>query len=258
MGGNADFISWEQLFSQSSTWTGLITLTLLELVLGVDNIVFITILSNKLPKDQQGKGRRTGLILAVIPRVLLLLLIGFIVRWTKPLFTVMGQGISIKDLVLILGGLFLIYKSVKEIHGKLEGEEEEADAKGAATFSTIMVQILILNVVFSMDSVITAIGMAKAIEVMIGAVILSTILMLGFAKVVGNFVNKHPTVKMLALSFLMLIGTNLIADGLGYHIPKGYTYFAMAFAVCVEMLNLRLRKTLRDTVPHATKSYGEQ
>ena len=258
MGGNADFISWNTLLSQSSTWTGLITLTLLEIVLGVDNIVFITILAGKLPKDMQGKARRTGLILAVIPRVLLLLGIGFLVRWTNPLFTVFEQGFSLKDVVLIAGGLFLIYKSVKEIHGKLEGEEEEKDVKAANTFGATMVQMLLLNIVFSFDSVITAVGMAKAIEVMIGAVILSTLLMLGFAKAVGNFVEKHPTVKMLALSFLLLIGTNLIADGLGYHIPKGYTYFAMAFAVVVEMLNLRLRKTLRDTVPHQTKSYGEQ
>lgn len=256
--GENEIISWGTLLSQSSTWTGLITLTLLEIVLGVDNIVFITILSGKLPDAEQNKAQRTGLLLAIIPRVLLLLVIGFIVRMTTPLFTVPelpgipSHGISMKDLVLILGGLFLIRSSVKEIHHKLEGEDnEKVEVKGAAvTFGGIMLQILALNIVFSMDSVITAIGMAKAIEVMIAAVLLSTVFMLGFAGPVGAFVQKHPTVKMLALSFLLLIGTNLIADGFGVHIPKGYTYFAMAFAVMVEMLNLRLRKKMVATGAH--------
>lgn len=253
MGENVDFISWGTLLSQSSTWTGLITLTLLEIVLGVDNIVFITILAGKLPHEEQNKARTTGLILAIIPRVLLLLLIGFIVRMTAPLFTippiggVASHGVSVKDLVLMVGGLFLIWKSVKEIHHKLEDQEENIAVKAVTTFGATMVQILILNIVFSMDSVITAIGMAKAIEVMIAAVLLSTLFMLGFAKPVGNFVQKHPTVKMLALSFLILIGTNLIADGFGVHIPKGYTYFAMAFSVVVEMLNLRVRKKMPAT-----------
>jgi predicted tellurium resistance membrane protein TerC len=250
--GENEIISWGQLLSQSSTWTGLITLTLLEIVLGVDNIVFITILAGKLPAAEQAKARNTGLILAVIPRLLLLLAIGFIVRMTAPLFTIPAlpgipsHGISVKDLVLMVGGLFLIWKSVKEIHHKLEenGHESVNVTDVVTTFSGTMVQILILNIVFSLDSVITAIGMVRAIEVMIAAVLVSTLFMLGFAKPVGEFVEKHPTVKMLALSFLILIGTNLLADGFGYHIPKGYTYFAMAFAVIVEMLNLRLRKRM--------------
>ena len=247
MGDAEQFISWGTLLSQSSTWTGLIALTLLEIILGVDNIVFITILSSKLPHEEQNRAQTTGLILAIIPRVLLLLVIGFIVRLTAPLFTIpalpgiTAHGVSVKDLVLIIGGLFLIRSSVKEIHHKLEGKEEDIAAKGAVTFSSTMVQILILNIIFSLDSVITAIGIVKSLEVMIAGVLLSTVFMLGFAKPVGSFVQKHQTVKMLALSFLILIGTNLLADGFGVHIPKGYTYFAMAFAVLVEMLNLRLR-----------------
>ncbi len=251
--------------SNPQVYIALITLTILEIVLGVDNIVFLTILSGKLPADQQEKGRKTGLILAVIPRVALLLTIGWIIRLNTPLFHLPfpetdkehgtgDMGITGQNLVFILGGLYLMYNSVKEIHHKLEskgGETEETESTGTVTFGGIMLQIMAVNVVFSLDSVITAVGMVEparvggnpiAIGVMIGAVLLSTLVMLGFAGPVGQYVEKHPTVKMLALSFLILIGVNLLGEGFHQHIPKGYTYFAMAFAIGVEMLNLRVRK----------------
>lgn len=230
-------------------WSGLITLTALEIVLGVDNIVFISILSGKLPAEQQERARRTGLILALIPRLLLLGFIGVLVQLTAPLATIPGviiEGkplkLSGKDLVLIFGGLFLLYKSVHEIHQKLEGAEGTISARVTPSFRAIMGQILLINVIFSLDSVITAVGMSRLIGVMIAAVLLSTLVMIWFARPIGDFVECHPTVKMLALAFLILIGTNLIVEGIHFHIPKGYTYFAMAFAVCVEMLNLRVRQ----------------
>lgn len=228
--------------SDSQVWIGLLTLTILEIVLGIDNIVFISILSGKLPEDQRDKARKLGLALALITRILLLLSLSWVMGLTAPLFTlpIMNHEISGRDLILILGGLFLLYKSVVEIHGKLEGEEHSKQVKGAS-FSSVITQILILDIVFSLDSVITAIGMVKQIGVMIAAVIIAVGVMLAFAKPISEFVEKHPTVKMLALAFLVLIGVNLLAEGFDQHIPKGYTYFAMAFAVGVEVLNLKMK-----------------
>jgi predicted tellurium resistance membrane protein TerC len=230
-------------------WIGLLSLTLLEIVLGIDNIVFISIVAGKLPPAQQRPAWRWGLILALIPRMVLLLFLGVLLRMTHPLFTVFGEAtehnpwaISGKDLILIIGGLFLVFKATREIHGKLEGESEEVKAQGKDQFGAVLLQIMLLNLVFSIDSVVTAIGMVDKIAIMAGAVIISTFVMIAVAQPVGDFVERHPTVKMLALSFLVLIGANLLAEGFGQHIPKGYTYFAMAFSVGVEMINLRLRK----------------
>ncbi|MBK8696565.1 MAG: TerC family protein [Deltaproteobacteria bacterium] len=235
--------------SDPKAWIGLLTLTILEIVLGIDNIVFISIVAGKLPPAQQRPAWRWGLILALIPRMVLLLFLGVLLRMTHPLFTVFGSptehnpwAISGKDLILIVGGLFLVFKATREIHGKLEGESEEVHARGKDQFGAVLVQIMMLNLVFSIDSVVTAIGMVDKIPIMAGAVIISTFAMIAVAQPVGDFVEKHPTVKMLALSFLVLIGANLLAEGFGQHIPKGYTYFAMAFSVGVEMINLRLRK----------------
>jgi predicted tellurium resistance membrane protein TerC len=223
------------------TWIALLTLTALEIVLGVDNVVFISILAGKLPANQQQRARRLGLALALITRVLLLLSLSWIIGLVRPLFTVIGQEISGRDLILIAGGLFLIAKSTYEIHEKLEGEEGHDSAKVPASFAAVIVQILILDVVFSLDSVITAVGMVDEIGVMIAAVVIAIGIMLLSAEAISGFVNRHPTVKMLALSFLLLIGTSLLAEGFEQHIPKGYIYFAMAFSVFVEALNLRAR-----------------
>jgi predicted tellurium resistance membrane protein TerC len=248
-----------ELLSQPSAWIGLVTLTILEIVLGIDNIVFVSILSGKLQGEERERARKLGMLLAIIPRILLLLGIGFLVSATKPLFTLPfvesamlaagetaehakeSAGISIKDLVLFVGGLFLIYKSVKEIHHKLEGVEEQPKANAKAEFTKVIMSILSINVIFSLDSVITAVGMVKEIPIMIIAVVISGLFMIFYSGFVSKFVDKHPTVKILALSFLVLIGANLLADGGGVHIPKGYTYFAMAFAVIVELINLRMR-----------------
>ncbi|MGH2521585.1 MAG: TerC family protein, partial [Anaerolineales bacterium] len=219
----------------------LITLTTLEVVLGIDNVIFISILASKLPTGQQGRARQVGLALALITRILLLLSISWIIRLEDPLFTVFRQGISGRDLILIGGGLFLLAKSTHEIHQKLEGETGHASAKVAASFASVIVQILLLDVVFSLDSVITAVGMANQIGIMIAAVVIAVLIMLISAGPISDFVNRHPTLKMLALSFLLLIGATLIIEGLHQHIPKGYIYFAMGFSVFVEMLNLRLR-----------------
>ncbi len=226
-------------------WIGLLTLTALEIVLGIDNIIFISIIAGKLPPEQRERGRRVGLVLALVLRIVMLLLLGFILRLQKPiLFKLSGQ-----DIILILGGLFLITKSVKEIHHKLESEEEHQEVKTAkAIFSAVVIQIMLMDLVFAIDSIVTAVGMVKQVEIMIMAVILSTGVMLTAGAPVSKFVDKHPTVKMLALSFLLLIGANLIMEGSGYHIPKGYTYFAMGFAVMVEMLNLRLGRTTKTPV----------
>ncbi|MDN3587784.1 TerC family protein [Pedobacter aquatilis] len=243
--------------STPEAWISLLTLTVLEIVLGIDNIVFISILSGKLPVNQQKKARQLGLGLAMITRVLLLLSLSWIMTLTSPLFNI-GSWIGItngdwfeklaisgRDLILIIGGLFLIYKSTHEIHNKLEGEEdEEGNAKRHSFWATI-VQILILDIVFSLDSVITAVGMAEHIEIMIAAVVIAVIIMMFSAGAISEFVNNHPTVKMLALSFLLLIGVSLLAEGLDQHIPKGYVYFAMAFSVLVEMLNLKMKKNSR-------------
>lgn len=224
-------------------WIALLTLTLLEIVLGIDNVVFISILAGRLPEHERTRGWRLGLTLALIPRILLLLFIPFVqamehvhIAW------VFGHEVTGEGLVLLAGGLFLIAKSVHEIHDKLEGTEEAASVKTAATsFASVIVQIMLLNVVFSLDSVITAIGLTEIVSLMIVSVLIATGIMIAFAAPVSGFVERHPTVKVLALSFLILIGTNLIADGLGFHIPKGYTYFAMAFAVMVEVINLRIK-----------------
>lgn len=236
-------------------WISLLTLTVLEIVLGIDNIVFISILAGKLPPGKQAKARNWGLGLAMLTRVLLLLSISWVMGLTAPIFSVLGQEISGRDLILLIGGLFLIYKSTKEIHEKLEGEEGADDKKVASSFAGVIAQILVLDIVFSLDSVITAVGMADEVGVMIAAVIIAVIIMMFSAGPISRFVEKHPTVKMLALSFLVLIGVSLIAEGLEQHIPKGYIYFAMAFSVLVEILNLRLKKVSVKPV-HLREKYG--
>jgi predicted tellurium resistance membrane protein TerC len=227
--------------SDPSAWLGFLTLTVLEIVLGIDNIIFISILCGKLPADEQPKARRLGLGLAMVMRILLLLSISWVIRLTNPLFTVFSQSISGRDLVLLIGGLFLLGKSTMEIHEKLEGEEGHASAKVRPSFASVLMQIAILDIVFSLDSVITAVGMVSQVSVMILAVVVAVGFMMWFAGPVSDFVHRHPTVKMLALSFLLLIGVMLVAEGLHHHIPKGYVYFAMAFSVLVEMLNIRMK-----------------
>ena len=221
------------------TWIALVTLTSLEIVLGVDNVIFISILAGKLPKDQQARARRLGLFLAMFMRIALLLSLSWLIRLTAPLFGVLGHPFSGRDLILIVGGLFLIAKSTFEIHEKLEGEEGHESARVAASFASVIVQVMLLDIVFSLDSVITAVGMANDLAVMVAAVMLSVAVMMVSATGVAAFVDRHPTVKMLALSFLLLIGVSLVADGMQQHIPKGYIYFAMGFSVFVEALNLR-------------------
>jgi len=222
-------------------WIALLTLTVLEIVLGIDNIVFISILAGKLPQEQRERARKVGLSLAMLIRILLLLTITWVMRLTAPLFTVVGQEISGRDLILIIGGLFLIAKSTHEIHDKLEGEEGQASARVAASFGAVITQILLLDIVFSLDSVITAVGMAESVLIMVLAVVIAVGVMLVSSATIGDFVDRHPTVKMLALSFLLLIGMSLVAEGFEQHIPKGYIYFAMGFSVFVEMINLRVR-----------------
>jgi predicted tellurium resistance membrane protein TerC len=225
---------------------GLATLSVLEIVLGIDNIIFISILSSVLPKELQPRARRLGLAGAFVTRMMLLFSITWIMRLTEPLFSVLGRGISGKDLILIVGGLFLIAKATTEIHQKLEEKEEseaqqQMKAAGRGLIGVVL-QIMVIDIVFSLDSVITAVGMVPHLEIMVAANIIALIIMLLAATPISDFVERHPTVKMLALSFLVLIGTNLVAEGTGFHIPKGYTYFAMAFSVLTEMLNIRLRK----------------
>ena len=222
------------------TWIALLTLTVLEIVLGIDNIIFISILAGKLPAGEQPRARTMGLTLAMVTRILLLLSLTGIMRLTLPLFSPFGHPFSGRDLILLLGGLFLLWKSTREIHDKLEGEEGRQNVKAGATFGGVIVQIALLDIVFSLDSVITAVGMVRQVGVMIAAIVLAVLVMLVAAGPISNFVHRHPTLKMLALSFLLLIGVTLIADGLGQHIPKGYVYFAMGFSVFVESLNLRL------------------
>lgn len=231
------------LLTDPQTWISLLTLTSLEIVLGIDNIVFISILAGRLPVEQQAKARRVGLAVALISRLALLASLAYIVKMTKPLFTAFQYDISGRDLVLIIGGLFLIWKSTKEIHAKVEGEGD-AHGSGLAkvTFAGVIVQIMLIDIIFSLDSVITAVGMVDTLWIMVAAVIISVGLMLFAAGPISNYVNQHPTVKMLALSFLLLVGTALVAEGLDLHIPKGYIYFAMAFSLLVEMLNLRMQK----------------
>jgi predicted tellurium resistance membrane protein TerC len=229
--------------SDPQIWIALATLTALEIVLGVDNIIFISILSGKLPPAQQPRARRLGLLGALVTRVLLLFSLAWIVRLTTPLFTILQVEISGRDLILILGGLFLLAKSTYEIHDKLEGEEGHGSARVASSFASVIIQIMLLDVVFSLDSVITAVGMVRQLWVMVTAVIIAVGIMMLSAEPISAFVHRHPTVKMLALSFLLLIGLSLVAEGFDHHIPKGYIYFAMGFSVFVEAINLRLRKS---------------
>jgi len=231
-----------ELLVDPQAWIALLTLTALELVLGIDNIIFISILVDKLPVARREFARRLGLFLAMFMRIGLLLLLSWIVGLTAPLFTVLSNPISGRDLILIAGGLFLIWKSTGEIHQLLEGQEGHASSAVAPVFSAVILQIIIIDLVFSLDSIITAVGMVDRVEIMIAAVVASVGLMMLFAAAIGRFVSAHPTIKMLALSFLLLIGVVLIADGFNHHVPKGYVYFAMAFSVCVEMLNMRMRK----------------
>ena len=223
------------------TGVALVTRTSLEVVLGIDNIIFISILAGKLPPEQQARARTTGLAVAMLSRVALLFSLAAVMRLTNPWFSVFGRDISGRDLILIVGGLFLLAKSTHEIHDKMEGHGEHEIKRAAASFTSVIIQILLLDVVFSLDSVITAIGMADEIAIMVAAVLIAVAFMMVFAGAVGDFVHRHPTVKMLALSFLLMIGLSLVAEGLGQHIPKGYIYFAMGFSVFVEMINLRVR-----------------
>ena len=251
--------SFAGAFGWASTvegWVALATLTVLEIVLGIDNIVFISILAGKLRVEERDRARRVGLSLAMFIRIALLLSITWVMGLTAPIFTALGQEISGRDLILLIGGLFLIAKSTHEIHDKLEGAEGEASARVAASFASVIVQILLLDIVFSLDSVITAVGMAEHVSIMILAVIVAVGVMLVSAGPISTFVERHPTVKMLALSFLLLIGVSLIGEGLDQHIPKGYIYFAMGFSIFVEMINLRVRKK---SVPvHLHQTYTKE
>jgi predicted tellurium resistance membrane protein TerC len=229
-------------FTDPQAWVGLATLTVLEIVLGIDNVIFISILAGRLPREQQGRARYIGLLLAMGMRIALLFSLSWIIRLTAPLFTVLGQEISGRDLVLLIGGLFLLAKSTHEIHERLEGDEGEASARAAPSLRSVLIQIMLLDIVFSLDSVITAVGMVDELGVMVTAVVVAVGFMMLFAGPISEFVDRHPTVKMLALSFLILIGVSLIAESFDQHIPKGYIYFAMAFSVLVELLNLRARK----------------
>jgi predicted tellurium resistance membrane protein TerC len=237
-------------------WIGFATLTVLEIVLGIDNIVFISILADKLPPAEQARARLVGLGLAMFTRILLLLSISWIIGLTAPLFSVLGAEISGRDLVLLLGGLFLLGKSTHEIHGNLEGSEGNTSIRAAPSFVAVLIQIMLLDIVFSLDSVITAVGMVEEIGVMIAAVVVAIGFMMAFSGPISGFVSRHPTIKMLALSFLILIGVALIAEGLDQHIPKGYIYFAMAFSVGVELLNLRVRR--RKDVVQLRRPYADQ
>ncbi|MEO6694357.1 MAG: TerC family protein [Ignavibacteria bacterium] len=231
-----------ELFSQPETYVSLLTLTFLEIVLGIDNIIFISILTGRLPENEREKGRITGLILAMVFRIGLLLMISWIAGLITPLITIFGFSFSGRDLILIAGGIFLIIKSTLEIHNKLEAEEETGNSNAKAVFWNIILQIVLLDLVFSLDSVITAVGLVKHVSIMIIAIVLSMIVMIIFAKKVSDFIHKHPTIKMLALSFLLMIGLLLLVEGFHVEVPKGYVYFAMAFSFIVEMLNIKMRK----------------
>ena len=230
------------LLTNPQTWIAFATLTLLELVLGIDNIIFISILVDKLPKARQEVARRLGLFMAMFMRIGLLLVLAWIVGLVAPLFTVLGQAISGRDLILILGGMFLIWKSTSEIHQSLEGADEHGPSAVKATFTAVILQIMLVDLVFSLDSIITAVGMVDDVRIMIAAVIASVALMMLFAGPIGRFVSDHPTIKMLALAFLVVVGVVLMAEGFGHHVPKGYVYFAMAFSLGVEMINITMRK----------------
>jgi predicted tellurium resistance membrane protein TerC len=231
-----------ELLTDPNAWIAFATLTALELVLGIDNIIFISILVDKLPEKQREVARRLGLGMAMFMRIGLLLVLAWIIGLTAPLFSVLGQDISGRDLILIGGGLFLLWKSTSEIHQSLEGEEGHSSGTVKATFGAVILQIMVIDLVFSLDSIITAVGMVEEIAVMIAAVVASVGLMMLFAGAIGRFVSNHPSIKMLALSFLVAVGVILIAEGFGHHVPKGYIYFAMAFSLAVEMLNIRMRR----------------
>ena len=237
-----------ELLTDPQAWIAFATLTALELVLGIDNIIFISILVDKLPPEKREFARRIGLFMAMFMRIGLLLLLSVIVGLVEPLFTAFGKDISGRDLILISGGLFLIWKSTGEIHQSLEGEEEHGGSAVKATMFAIILQIMVIDLVFSLDSIITAVGMVDEVAIMIAAVIASVGLMMAFASGIGRFVSNHPSIKMLALTFLVVVGVVLMAEGLGHHIPKGYIYFAMAFSVIVEMLNIRFRKRPKNVV----------
>ncbi len=246
-----------ELLTSPEAWIAFATLTALELVLGIDNVIFISILVDRLPVDKRDFARKIGLFLAMFMRIGLLLVLSWLVGLTAPLFTVLKQEISGRDLILIFGGLFLLWKSTVEMHQLMEGEEEEAGSAVKATFGAVILQIVIIDIVFSLDSIITAVGMVQQLPVMVAAVVVSVGLMMVFAGALGRFVSAHPTIKMLALSFLFVVGVALIAEGLDQPVPKGYIYFAMAFSVCVEMLNLRMRRRSAKPV-RLHKKYVEQ
>ena len=246
-----------ELLLDPNAWIAFATLTLLELVLGIDNIIFISILVDKLPPEKRELARRIGLFMAMFMRIGLLLLLSVIVGLVEPLFTIFKQDISGRDLILILGGLFLIWKSTGEIHHSLEGAEEVNAGVVKTTFAGVITQIMLIDLVFSLDSIITAVGMVDEVAIMIAAVLVSVALMMVFATGIGRFVSNHPSIKMLALAFLVVVGVVLVAEGFGHHIPKGYVYFAMAFSVVVELINIRFRKKASAVKLHAARMPGE-
>lgn len=247
-----------EMFTSPELLIALLTLTVLEIVLGVDNVIFISILSGKLPKADQQRARRVGLLAAMLMRIALLFSLSWMAQLTTPLFHVWEKGVSGRDLILLGGGLFLLAKATYEIHDKLEGEEGHGSGKVAATFASVITQVMVLDIVFSLDSVITAIGMANHLGVMVAAVVLAVLVMLLAAEPISAFVEEHPTVKILALSFLLLIGFSLVADGLGQHISKGYIYFAMGFSVFVEMVNIRIRGRKKAIPVELRQRYSEK
>lgn len=246
------------LLTSPEAWIAFLTLLALEIVLGIDNVIFISILSDKLPEERQKLARRLGLGVALVTRILLLLSLAWIIGLTAPLFTVLGQEISGRDIILIAGGLFLLGKSTYEIHDKLEAEEGHASARAKASLGGVIVQIVLLDIVFSLDSVITAVGMVDELAIMIAAVVIAVIIMLISAEAISGFVNRHPTVKVLALSFLLLIGFSLLLEGFEQHVPKGYIYFAMGFAVFVEAINLRVRSLRSDQPVRLHQRYAKE
>jgi|TARA_R110002049_G_scaffold67615_3_gene175561 predicted tellurium resistance membrane protein TerC len=231
-----------ELFLQTETWIALLTLTFLEIVLGVDNIIFISIVSNKLPENQQEKARKIGLSLALVFRIILLLGISYIVQFTQPIISIVGFKLSGRDLILFFGGLFLLFKSTMEIHHKIEGTPEEIKANSTSSLKGVILQIVFLDIIFSFDSILTAVGLVKEVSIMIIAVVISILIMMAFAGQISRFINKHPTLQVLALSFLMLIGFMLLVEGLHFEVPKGYIYFAVFFSLAVEIINMRVRK----------------
>ena len=239
-----------EIITSPEAWIAFATLTALELVLGIDNIIFISILVDKLPVEKRELARKIGLFMAMFMRIGLLLVLSWIVGLVEPMLTVKGHAISGRDAILILGGLFLIWKSTTEIHDSIEGAEHAQASSQKVTFASVILQIMVIDLVFSLDSIITAVGMVDEVEIMIAAVIVSVALMMVFARAIGEFVSNHPSIKMLALSFLVLVGVVLIAEGFEHHVPKGYIYFAMAFSVCVEMLNIKLRKKRTSSQKH--------